>query len=181
MNTNEPLFRQRDGFSTVASDWQAGASAIRAIATRDHDVIREWAGRHHAEPATGIETASGPATVHVSDGGTVVRFNFPAAARFRPITWEEWFELFDRLRLMFIYEEEVVDRAYELSQARGGEHGHDRDDWSEAERQLAPAGAPSARYHFVADAADTEARQKRSASSDQASDTGQPPPPRQPE
>jgi hypothetical protein len=149
MNTNEPLFPQRDGFSTVASGGQTGTSAIRALTTQDHDVIRQWAARHHAEPATGIETASGPATVHVSDGGTVVRFNFPAAARFRPITWDEWFEMFDRLRLVFVHEEDVADRAYELSQARGGEPGHDRDDWVEAERQFAPAGAPSGRYHFT--------------------------------
>jgi len=157
MKANEPLFPQRDGFSTVDVDGQTETSAIRAIATQDHDAVRQWAARHHAEPATGIETASGPATTHVSDGGTVVRFNFPAAARFRPITWEEWFEMFDRLRLVFIYEEEVVDRAYELSQARGGEHGHDRDDWLEAERQFAPAGMPSGRYRFTTQ---TEERQE---------------------
>ena len=156
MNTNEPLFPQRDGFSMVASDGQTETSAIRAISTQNHEVIRQWAARHHAEPATGIETASGPATLQVTDGGTVVRFNFPAAARFRPITWEEWFEHFDRRRLVFIYEEEVADRAYELSQARGGEPGHDLDDWVEAERQLEPAGSPSARYRFTTQEEDPE-------------------------
>ena len=149
MNTSEPLFPQRDGYSTVASDRETSTSAIRAIATQDHDMIRQWAARHQAEPATGEATVSGPATLHVEDSGTVVRFNFPAAARFRPITWEEWFEHFDRHRLVFVYEEEVADRAYELSQARGGEHGHDLDDWVEAERQLEPAGSPSARYRFT--------------------------------
>jgi hypothetical protein len=148
MNTKEPFFPQPDGFSTV--DRQTGSSAIRAIATQDHAVIQAWAARHRAEPATGIETASGPATVHVSDGGAVVRFNFPAAARFRPIRWEEWFEIFDRGRLVFIYEEEVPDRAYELWQARGKAHGHDLDDWLEAEHRLeGPAGPPSARYRFI--------------------------------
>jgi Protein of unknown function (DUF2934) len=166
MNTNEPLFPQRDGFSMVASDGHSGTSAIRAIATQDHDVIRQWAARHQAEPATGIETASGPATAHVNDGGTVVRFNFPAAGRFRPITWEEWFEIFDRRRLVFVYEEEVADRAYELSQARGGEHGHDRDDWVEAERQLEPAGSSSARYRFTTQG---EERQEGQASTNQDS------------
>ena len=150
MKTNEPLFPQRDGFSMVAADGQTETSAIRAIATQDHNVIRQWAARHDAEPATGDETASGPATLQVNDGGTVVRFNFPAAARFRPITWEEWFEHFDRLRLVFVYEEEVVDRAYELWEARDREHGHNLDDWVEAERQLGgPAGSPSARYRFI--------------------------------
>lgn len=150
MKTNEPLFPQRDGFSVVGADGETGTSAIRAIATQDHAVIQRWAERHHAEPATGDETASGPATLQVNDGGTVVRFNFPAAARFRPITWEEWFGHFDRLRHVFVYEEEVVDRAYELWQARGADHGHDLDDWVEAQRRMeGPAGPSSARYCFV--------------------------------
>jgi hypothetical protein len=50
-----------------------------------------------------------------------VRFNFPSAARFRPISWEEWFANFDAYGLTFVYEEEVADRAYEFYQARGGE------------------------------------------------------------
>jgi hypothetical protein len=145
----EPLFPQRDGFSTVNSDGPVASSAIRAIATQDHDVIRQWATRHRAEPATGIETTSGPATFPVTDGGAGTRFNFPAAARFRPISWEEWFEILDQSRLVFVYEEEVADRAYQLAQARGGEHGHDLEDWHEAERQLEPAGSSSARYRFV--------------------------------
>ena len=149
MKTNEPLFPQRDGFSTVAADGHVASSAIRAIATQDHDVIRQWADRHRAEPATEIETTSGPSSLKVTDGGAVVRFNFPAAARFRPIGWEEWLEIFDRARLMFVYEEEVADRAYSLAQARGGEHGHDLEDWREAERQLEPAGSSSSRYRFV--------------------------------
>src|ERR1700730_6235453 len=100
MNSKEPLFPQSDGFSTV--DQEAGSSAIRAIATQDHSVIRQWAARPHAEPATQDESTSGAATLHVSDGGTIVRFNFPAAGRFRPVTWETWFEHFDRLRLTFV-------------------------------------------------------------------------------
>jgi Protein of unknown function (DUF2934) len=148
MNTKEPFFHQRDGFSTV--DRQTGTSAIGAIATQDRAVIRQWATRHHAEPAILDETPSGAATLRVSDGGTNVRFNFPAAGRFRPVTWEEWFERFDRLGLMFVYEEEIADRAYELWQAHGKKPGHDLDDWIEAEHQLeGPAGPPSARYRFI--------------------------------
>jgi hypothetical protein len=148
MNNHEPFFPQPDGFSTV--DQETGSSAIRAIATQDHAVIRQWAARHHAEPATQDEPTPGTSTLRVSDGGTVVRFNFPAAARFRPVTWEEWFAHFDRLRLTFVHEEDVVDRAYELWQARGETHGHDRDDWVEAEHRLeGPAGPPSGRYRFM--------------------------------
>ena len=59
------------------------------LATRDHHLIQSWAARHGAEPATGVATASGPATVNVNDGGASIRFNFPGAARFRPIAWAE--------------------------------------------------------------------------------------------
>ena len=76
------------------------------VATRDHALIRAWARQHSAEPATGEGTSTGPATVDVNDGGARVRFNFPAAAAFRPITWDEWFDLFTRDDLVFVYEPE---------------------------------------------------------------------------
>ncbi|MEO7190756.1 MAG: DUF2934 domain-containing protein [Vicinamibacterales bacterium] len=55
-----------------------------------------------------------------------------------------------RHHLLFVYEEEIWDRAYQLWEAKGGSHGHDREDWFEAERQLgAPGGGPIARYQLV--------------------------------
>jgi hypothetical protein len=127
-----------------------GHSAGVSIATRDPAVIRAWAARHHAEPATGEATFSGPATISVNDGSVGIRFNFPGAGRFRPIDWEEWLEHLERHQLVFVYEEEVADRAYALWRARGGHHNGDRDDWFEAERQLRrlPRGA-SPRYWIV--------------------------------
>ena len=138
----DPLSRDSDATSHERRE-------IRALMTRDHGVIRDWAARHKAEPATGEATSSGPATVDVNDGGAGVRFNFPSAARFRPISWEEWFGNFDAYGLTFVYEEEVADRAYEFYQARGGEHGRDREDWFEAERQMHKPGVPSARYRLI--------------------------------
>ena len=121
----------------------------RSIATRDHDVIRNWAARHR-EPATGEASASGPATIDVSDGGVGLRFNFPGMAKFRPIPWEEWLEHFDQHQLVFVYEEKIADRAYEIWKHRGGDHGHDREDWFEAERELRQAGrSGGARYRLV--------------------------------
>lgn len=76
------------------------------IATRNRDLIRQWAKDHGAEPATGRATSSGPATVDVQDGGASIRFNFPAAAAFRPIDWDEWFEMFEAEDLVFAYEPE---------------------------------------------------------------------------
>ena len=47
---------------------------------------------------------SGPATADIQDGGAGIRFNFPALGRLRPITWEEWFDNFERHRLTFVYD-----------------------------------------------------------------------------
>jgi hypothetical protein len=75
------------------------------VATRDRESITNWAARHQASPATGEATRSGPGTIDVHDGGAAIRFNFPGFGRFRPITWDEWFQDFDRYGLTFVYEE----------------------------------------------------------------------------
>ncbi len=79
------------------------------IFTRDHEVIKRWAAKRGAEPATGEATRSGPATVNVSDGGAGVRFNFPGAALFRPISWDEWLENFDRHGCAFVFDNDEAD------------------------------------------------------------------------
>jgi hypothetical protein len=138
-----------DGFSSAKE--RTGGSRLRALVTRDHNLIRQWAGRHGAEPATGEGTPSGPATLHVNDGGAGIRFNFPGFSRFRPISWDEWFQNFDRYHLAFVHEEEVADRAYEYWQARGGGDGHQLEDWLQAEQELGPEARSGARYRLVVD------------------------------
>jgi len=131
-------------------------SGIRLMATTDHDRIRKWALDHGAEPGTGQATASGPAVVDVNDGGAGIRFNFPGFARLRPISWDEWFDNFERHDLLFVYEDQdrdvVAARAYALWQRHGGGHGRDRDDWLQAERELRRddgGEAPAVRYWIV--------------------------------
>ena len=68
MKEEEAALPGTEGF-TGQSDRQAKTNAIGVLASRDHDVVRRWAARHNAEPATGEATASGPATIHVTDGG----------------------------------------------------------------------------------------------------------------
>lgn len=77
------------------------------LATDDPRLIREWAAQHSAQPATGEATESGPATVNVQDGGAGIRFNFPAAGIFRPISWDEWFQNFNQYDLLFVYERDA--------------------------------------------------------------------------
>jgi hypothetical protein len=144
-----PFFPAASDSLWPSTDAQYDAFHARGVTTRDHAVIKQWAERHQAVPATGEATASGPATVNVTDGGTGLRFNFPGIARFRPISWEEWLAHFDAHRLTFMYEEAVADRAYALFEARGRQHGRDLEDWLEAERQLGKPAVASARSRVI--------------------------------
>jgi hypothetical protein len=149
MESHSRVAARADGFASPA-DRTTPRSQLRALATKDHGLIQQWAARHRAEPATGEATPSGPATLHVTDGGAGIRFNFPGIARFRPISWTEWFDNFDQHGLTFVFEEEVADRAYEYWQARGGGDGHDRDDWFQAEAEIGLHGSSaSGRYRLV--------------------------------
>lgn len=80
------------------------APSSDVVFTRDHEVIRDWAVKRQAVPATGEATASGPATVDVKDGGAGVRFNFPGSGLYRPIEWQEWFENFDHHECAFVFD-----------------------------------------------------------------------------
>ena len=95
--------RHPQGPPDYSSEEDGGANP-RLSGTRDHALIRAWADHHGAEPATGQATASGPAVIEVNDQGAGVRFYFPAAARFRPLEWDEWFAQFDNEELVFVFE-----------------------------------------------------------------------------
>lgn len=79
--------------------------AGRSLATTSHDVIREWAERRDAAPAAVEGTEHG-------DHLGVLRFDFPgydSGDRLRQVTWDEWFDTFDRRGLNFIYQEQRAD------------------------------------------------------------------------
>jgi hypothetical protein len=78
-------------------------TGAETVATRDRDVIRRWALKRGAEPATG------EGVVSVNDGGAPVRFNFPGSSRYRPLSWEEWFERFEADHFTFVYEDSAED------------------------------------------------------------------------
>ena len=103
MNTNGPLLPEQKHIPDVKSDTPIDPTA-QTLSTRDHEVIKRWAAKRHAEPATGEATHSGPASVSVKDGGAGIRFNFPGSGSFRPIGWGEWFENFDRHQLAFVFD-----------------------------------------------------------------------------
>jgi hypothetical protein len=104
------LLDDQDPIRRVDHDDAMEEQSGDVLVTDDHEVIRKWAARHGAEPATGEATRSGPATRNVQDGGAGIRFNFPGAGAFRPITWEEWLEHFSQHDLVFVYEDDVPGR-----------------------------------------------------------------------
>jgi hypothetical protein len=105
MEIKRTLLGAREPLSVVESTNEPEVLESRTHVTRNHDVVRRWAARRQAVPATGEATTSGPQTVDVQDGGAGIRFNFPAVARFREIDWDEWFQNFDANDLVFVYEE----------------------------------------------------------------------------
>jgi hypothetical protein len=104
MLTDIPLVPPRAPIVLVTADNELRHPEIAVAATRDHDLIRRWADRRHAVPATGETTGTGQANVRVTDGDAGIRFNFPGAGLFRPIAWDEWFDNFETHELIFVFE-----------------------------------------------------------------------------
>ena len=88
----------------ITSPEEEPERAGRSLYTQDHDVIRQWAERRGAVPATV------PGTRH-GDRLGVLRFNFPGygGQDLEEVSWEEWFRTFDERGLNFIYQEQRSD------------------------------------------------------------------------
>jgi predicted HTH domain antitoxin len=72
----------------------------RSLVTTDHDVIRQWATARKAVPATVAGTE------HSGHLG-VLRLDFPGYSgdRLKEVSWDDWFDAFDKRRLNFIYQQ----------------------------------------------------------------------------
>jgi len=68
--------------------------------TTNHDEIRRWVEEHGGVPAAVKNTLPG-------DEAGVLYIDFPGAEKrdVDEMTWEEWFKIFDRENLAFVYEE----------------------------------------------------------------------------
>ena len=71
------------------------------------DLLGSALGKSPRSSPPEIETRFG-GTRRVRDGGAGIRLNFPGT-RFRPITWDEGFEHFERHGLVFVYEEAIAE------------------------------------------------------------------------
>jgi hypothetical protein len=73
--------------------------------TTDHEEIRRWVESHGGRPARVKDTGKG-------DDPGILRIDFPGDGDdegLEPISWDEWFEWFDRNGLAFVYQDEKAD------------------------------------------------------------------------
>ena len=78
-------------------------SKAKAIATTDHDEIRRWADERGATPAC-VRGTGGEGDIGMP------RLDFPGytgADSLEPITWEEWFDKFDKRGLALLHQEKT--------------------------------------------------------------------------
>lgn len=69
-----------------------------AKTTTDHDLIRKWAEARDGHPAV----------VRTGSKGGVLRIDFgEREANLEPISWDEFFKIFDESKLNFLYQEKT--------------------------------------------------------------------------
>jgi hypothetical protein len=73
--------------------------------TKDHKEIKEWTEARDGKPAV-VESTS-----NSDKSGGLLRINFPGYAEdnLKDISWKEFFEIFDKNDLQFLYQEELKD------------------------------------------------------------------------
>ena len=71
--------------------------------TTNHSEIREWVEKRGGKPAIFESTES--------NNSVLLRINFPGfdEKNLRNISWEEFFDIFDKNNLQFLYQEETVN------------------------------------------------------------------------
>lgn len=71
-----------------------------AQTTTDHETIRKWA-----------ESRGGrPAKISTGGSGGVLRIDFgEPEEEFEPISWDEFFDIFDENKLQFLYQDETQE------------------------------------------------------------------------
>ena len=73
--------------------------------TTDHETIRKWAEERGGRPSAVKRTGG-------KDDPGIIRIDFPGYSgedSLEEISWDEWFEKFDRNKLALLYQEETKD------------------------------------------------------------------------
>jgi hypothetical protein len=76
----------------------------QSLATRNHDVIRQWAESRNAMPAVVGDTEGRGAA-----GVLRIDFEGYGGKRLRKVDWNDWFDTFDKRKLVFLYQEHKRD------------------------------------------------------------------------
>jgi hypothetical protein len=72
--------------------------------TRDHDTIRRWVEERGGHPATVADTA------RQGEKAGLLRIDFdPPDEKLERISWDDFFEKFDREGLVFLYQDTTAD------------------------------------------------------------------------
>lgn len=95
--------------STLTAKWihapeEKEDKAGQTLATRSLEVIRAWVEERGGEPATV------PGTEH-RNRPSVLIFNFPGygGQGLQPISWDEWFGVFEDRNLVFVFQQHKAD------------------------------------------------------------------------
>jgi len=77
--------------------------------TVNHEEIRRWAERLGGSPEVLDDPNAGsdPIGIRLDFPGPVDDVYLADSSHARPISWEEFFELFERLGLLFVYQEDA--------------------------------------------------------------------------
>lgn len=81
----------------------AGSAASKT--TTNHEEIKKWVEARDGHPAIVKGTSKD------GDGGGVLRINYPGYAEdnLEDISWDEFFKIFDKNKLKFLYQEETSE------------------------------------------------------------------------
>jgi hypothetical protein len=75
-----------------------------ASVTTDHNTIRKWAEERGGHPASVAGTAGG------KDEAGILRLDFdPRDKDLEEVSWDEFFEKFDKEKLAFLYQDKTED------------------------------------------------------------------------
>lgn len=102
--------------ASKATSSSKASSTGAATVTTDHEEIREWAEARGAKPACVRRTGG------KGDTG-VIRLDFPGYSggeSLQPISWDEWFEKFDRQKLALLHRHDNFNKLISRKTAKSG-------------------------------------------------------------
>lgn len=88
--------------ASPAADRTSGRTSRSAKTTTDHEEIRQWVESRGGHPATVQRTTKG------NQPAGVLRIDFPEFSgeqSLKPISWDEWFRVFDERGLVFLHQD----------------------------------------------------------------------------